>query len=141
MEILLVEDSPTDAIMTKEAFADTKPAPNLNVVKDGVEALDYLRRRGRYRDARRPDLILLDLNLPRKSGLEVLEEVKSDDALKQIPLLVLSTSKDNYDVSRAYRLHANCFITKPVEFDAFSDVVHAVRHFWFGIVSLPQASG
>src|SRR5262245_65584269 len=123
MEILLVEDSPTDAIMTKEAFADTRPAPNLNVVKDGVEAMDYLRQRGRYRDARRPDLILLDLNLPRKSGLEVIEEVKSDDALKQIPLLVLSTSKDNYDVNRAYRLHANCFITKPVDFDTFTEVV------------------
>ena len=141
MEILLVEDSPTDAIMTKEAFADTRPAPNLNVVKDGVEAMDYLRRRGRYLDARRPDLILLDLNLPRKSGLEVLEEVKSDDALKQIPLLVLSTSKDIYDVNRAYRLHANCFITKPVEFDAFNEVVHAIRQFWFHIVRLPKASG
>jgi CheY-like chemotaxis protein len=141
MEILLVEDSPTDVIMTKEAFADTKPVPNLNVVKDGVEALDYLRRVGRYRDARRPDLILLDLNLPRKSGLEVLEEVKSDDALKQIPLLVLSTSKDNHDVNRAYRLHANCFITKPVEFDSFHEIVRAIRQFWFGVATLPRTRG
>lgn len=141
MEILLVEDSPTDVIMTKEAFADTHPAPNLNVVKDGVEALDYLRHRGPYRDAPRPDLILLDLNLPRKSGLEVLEEIKSDDALKHIPLLVLSTSKDMYDVHRAYRLHANCFITKPVEFDAFHRIVHAIRDFWFTVATLPQTSG
>lgn len=140
VEILLVEDSPTDVLLAEEALLHAKVLTNLNVVDDGVEALDYLYRRGTYADANpvRPDLILLDLNLPRKDGREVLAEVKRDPVLKHIPVVVLTTSQAEEDVLRAYGLHANCYVTKPVDFDQFTRVVQAIEKFWFTVVTLPQ---
>lgn len=137
IHILLVEDSPTDVLMTREALDDYKVRNPLHVVEDGVAAMEYLRRQGKYRDAPRPGLIILDLNLPRKSGREVLEELKSDAALRTIPVVVLTTSKSEEDVARTYGLHANCYITKPVDFSKFAEVVRSINDFWFGVVTLP----
>jgi two-component system, chemotaxis family, response regulator Rcp1 len=137
VEILLVEDSPSDAELTLEALHDAKVRNHLSVVEDGVQAMAFLRREGEYGRAPRPDLIMLDLNLPRKDGREVLAEIKSDDSLKTIPVVVLTTSRAEQDVLRAYHLHANCYITKPVDFEQFLDMVRSVESFWLFVVTLP----
>jgi len=139
IEILLVEDSQTDVLMTREALANSKVLNRLHVVEDGEQALTFLRRRPPYEDAPRPGLILLDLNLPKKNGREVLSEVKADESLRTIPIVVLTTSKNEEDVTGAYGLHANCYITKPVEFEKLADVVRQVHQFWFCVVTLPPA--
>ncbi len=138
IEILMVEDSPSDAQLTIEALHAAKIANRLHHVEDGVEALQFLRQQGPYADAPRPDLILLDLNLPRKDGREVLEELKRDPDLKVIPVVVLTTSRSEQDVLRSYQLHANCYITKPVDFTQFMGVVKAIENFWLTIVTLPK---
>ncbi|SRR6266511_2322269 len=140
IEILMVEDSPSDALITREAFEYAKVLNHLHVVEDGVRALAFLRREGPYAQVPRPDLILLDLNLPKKDGREVLAEVKADDQLKTIPVVVLTTSRAEDDILRAYGLHANCYITKPVDFVHFAEVVRAIEHFWFTIVNLPSGA-
>ena len=138
IEILLVEDNPGDARLTLEAFKEGRVLNHLVVMKDGVDALDYLRRRGPYASAKTPDLILLDLNLPRKSGREVLTEIKADAHLKTIPVVVLTTSADDQDVARAYSQHANCYITKPVDLEQFLRVVQSIEDFWLTLVRLPE---
>ncbi len=138
IEILMVEDSPSDAQLTVEALHAAKIANRLSHVEDGVEALRFLRQQGPYADAPRPDLILLDLNLPRKDGREVLDELKRDPDLKVIPVVVLTTSRSEQDVLRSYQLHANCYITKPVDFTKFMEVVKAIENFWLSIVTLPK---
>jgi two-component system, chemotaxis family, response regulator Rcp1 len=138
VEILLIEDNPVDATMTKEALLEGKIKVNLSVVTDGVEAIRFLKRLGVHEKASRPDLILLDLNLPKKSGREVLQEIKSDVDLKTIPVVVLTTSKAEEDIVRSYELHANCFISKPVDLDQFTDVVKSIEDFWFTVVKLPD---
>lgn len=138
IEILLVEDNEGDVRLTKEAFRDNKMKNNLNVVRDGVEAVAFLRRQSNYAGAPRPDLILLDLNLPKKDGREVLEEIKSDEDLKRIPVVVLTTSKAEEDILKAYDLHANCYVTKPVDLDEFVKVVKSIEEFWLAIVKLPR---
>jgi CheY-like chemotaxis protein len=135
--ILLVEDNPGDVRLTREALKEGKISNDLNVVGDGVEALAYLRREGRYAGAERPDLILLDLNLPKKDGREVLQEIKGDGDLKKIPVVVLTTSAAERDILKAYDLHANCYITKPVDLDQFIRVVQLIEDFWLTIVKLP----
>ncbi len=137
LEILLVEDNPGDVRLAQEALYDAKMSNNLNVVSDGVEALAYLRREGRHAKAPRPDLVLLDLNLPKKDGREVLEEVKEDPDLRTIPIVVLTTSDAEGDVIRSYELHANAYVRKPVDFDAFIEVVRTIEDFWFTVVKLP----
>ncbi|MFN8571727.1 MAG: response regulator [Gemmatimonadaceae bacterium] len=139
LRILLVEDSPTDALLTQEAFADSPYDSVIYRVENGVEALAFLRREGRYADAPRPDLVLLDWNLPRKHGREVLREAKVDEALRSIPVVVLSTSHADSDIRTSYDLHANCYISKPVGFDEFNDVVQSVRDFWFRTACLPDS--
>ena len=139
IEILLVEDSPTDVLMAEEALQFAKVLNNLNVVENGVDAMAFLRREGPYTNAPRPDLILLDLNLPRKDGREVLAEIKADPKLKIIPVVVLTTSKAEEDVLKAYGLHANCYVTKPVDFSGFTVVVRSIEQFWFTVVTLPTA--
>jgi len=138
IELLLVEDSEPDVRLTIEALREAKVKNRLWVVEDRVEALDFLRRQGRHADAPRPDLILLDLNLPRKDGRQVLKEIKTDDSLKRIPVVILTTSKSEEDVLRAYNLHANCYITKPVDFNRFMEVVKSIETFWLTIVRLPD---
>jgi two-component system response regulator len=138
VEILLVEDSPTDALFAREALADSKIRHNLHTVTDGVAAMAFLRREGRYSVAPRPDLVLLDLNLPRMDGREVLGAVKADDRLKVIPVVVLTSSKAESDVLKAYGLHANCYIVKPVDIDQFATVVQTIDSFWFAVVTLPR---
>lgn len=138
VEILLVDDNPGDVRLTMEALKDAKVRNNLNVVYDGVEALSFLRRDGKYVDAPRPDLILLDLNLPKKDGREVLLEIKSDERFKRIPVVILTTSKDEQDVLSAYDLNAACYISKPVDFDQFVKVVKSIEDFWLTIVKLPR---
>jgi CheY-like chemotaxis protein len=137
IDVLLVEDDPGDVRLIREAFADNKVANHLSVVSDGVEALQFLRREGDFADARSPDLILLDLNLPRKDGREVLAEVKSDETLRRIPVVVLTTSKAEEDVLRSYDLHANAYVTKPVDYDSFISVVLQIDHFFVSVVKLP----
>ncbi len=137
IDILLVEDSPTDVELTIEALYDAKVSNNLHVVEDGVEALDFLRRKGPYSKAPRPDLILLDLNLPRKGGREVLTELKADPKLSMIPVVILTTSQADEDIIESYRLHANCYISKPVDFEQFVKVVRSIEDFWFTVVKLP----
>jgi len=137
VEILLVEDNPLDVIMTREALEDGKVCNNLSVVEDGEQAMDFLHRKGAYADAPRPDVILLDLNLPRKDGREVLIEIKADPMLQHIPVIVLTTSKAEEDIVRSYKLHANCFITKPVDLEQFTNVIKSIEDFWFEIVKLP----
>ena len=137
IEVLLIEDNPGDVRLTREALKDGRLATELHTVKDGVEAMAFLCREGEYSDAPRPDLILLDLNLPRKDGREVLAGVKADDKLKQIPVVVLTSSESDTDISRCYNLRANCYITKPVGLEQFSTAVRAIEDFWFTIVKLP----
>jgi chemotaxis family two-component system response regulator Rcp1 len=137
INVLLVEDSPTDLLMTREALEHAKVLLTLHVVEDGVQAMEFLRRSGTYASMPRPDLILLDLNLPRKDGREVLAEIKVDPVLKVIPVVVLTTSKADEDIAKAYSSHANCFITKPVGFANFNEVMRSIERFWFAVVSLP----
>jgi CheY-like chemotaxis protein len=137
VEILLVEDNPGDVRLTIEALKEGKVRNNLSVVKDGVEALAFLRREGSFAGATRPDLILLDLNLPKKDGREVLAEIKEDGALRRIPVVVLTTSKAEEDILRTYDLHANCYITKPVDLEQFISVVRSIDDFWLSVVRLP----
>ena len=136
-EILLVEDNPGDVRLTRETLKESKLLNRMSVVVDGVEALAFLRREGRYAGETRPDLILLDLNLPKKDGREVLAEIKADESLRRIPVIVLTTSSAEQDILKMYDLHANCYITKPVDLDQFSVVVRAIEAFWFTIVKLP----
>jgi CheY-like chemotaxis protein len=138
VEILLVEDSPTDVLLAKEALAYSKIVNNLHTASDGVEAIAFLRREGKYKDAPRPGLILLDLNLPKKDGREVLSDIKTDEKLKRIPVVVLTTSKSEADILKAYGLHANCYIVKPVDFEKFAEVVRNIENFWFSVVTLPE---
>lgn len=138
VEVLLVEDSPSDALMTKSVLKKAKLRNVLHIVEDGEQALDFLYQRGEHDRARRPDLILLDLNLPRKDGREVLAEIKNDDSLKSIPVIVLTTSKSDEDVLRSYQLHANCFVPKPFDFGQFASAVASIEQFWFNVVALPR---
>jgi CheY-like chemotaxis protein len=139
IEILLVEDSPDDACLTIEALQEGRVRNNINVIEDGVSALEYLRREGRYRSAPRPDLILLDLNLPKKSGREVLQEIKQDANLRRIPVVIMTSSDDEKDILAAYNNYVNCYVTKPVDLDQFIRVVKSIEHFWFSVVKLPAA--
>lgn len=138
IDILLVEDSPGDADLAREALEGAKVRNNLHLATDGEEAMAFLRRQGRYANAPRPGVILLDLNLPKKDGREVLAEIKSDEDLKRIPVVVLTISKDEEDVLRSYDLHANCFITKPIDLGQFLKVVRSIEEFWLTIVRLPH---
>lgn len=138
IEVLLVEDDPGDVLLTREAFKDHKVRNNLNVVSDGEEAIAYLRRETRYTEASRPDLVLLDLNLPRKDGREVLKDIKADPELRSIPVVVLTTSEADEDVLRSYDLHANAYVTKPVDFDQFINVVRQIDEFFVTVVKLPR---
>ena len=138
IEVLLVEDDPGDVLLIREAFDYNKVHNNLNVVSDGEQALAYLRRDGGFADAQRPDLILLDLNLPRKDGREVLADIKADPDLCDIPIVVLTTSSSDEDILRSYQLHANAYVTKPVDFNRFVDVVKQIDHFFVTVVSLPR---
>ncbi len=138
IEILLVEDNPGDVRLTQEVLRDGKMNNNLYVAKDGVDAVTFLRREGAYTDAPVPDMILLDLNLPKKDGREVLAEIKDDPFLKRIPVVVLTTSTAEQDIHKAYDLHANCYITKPVDLDQFIQVVTSIENFWLTIVKLPR---
>jgi CheY-like chemotaxis protein len=137
IQILLVEDNPGDVELTREALLDSKLHMQLSVASDGVQALAFLARTGPYADAPRPDLILLDLNLPKKDGRAVLSEIKRDPRLRAIPVVVLTSSKAEEDIARAYDLHANCFVTKPVDFDQFTTIVRSIEQFWFSVVKLP----
>jgi CheY-like chemotaxis protein len=137
IEILLVEDNPGDARLAKEALKDAKVRNNLHWVEDGVEAIAFLRREGKYADAPRPDVILLDLNLPKKDGREVLAEVKEDGDLRRIPVVILTVSDAEEDIIKTYNLHANCYIRKPLDLDRFIEVVKAIEEFWLTIVRLP----
>jgi two-component system, chemotaxis family, response regulator Rcp1 len=137
VEILLVEDNPGDVRLTREALKESKIRNNLSVAVDGMEAMEYLRREGRFAQAARPDLILLDLNLPRKNGREVLADIKKDENLRRIPVVVLTVSQAEEDVMRAYNLHANCYVTKPLNLDQFMTVVQSIEDFWLTIVKLP----
>ena len=139
IDILMVEDNPGDARLTEEALRESKLINRLYHARDGVEALEFVRRQGRFAGAPRPGLILLDLNLPRKDGREVLAELKSDAALKTIPVVVLTTSQAEQDIVQSYELHANCYLSKPVDLDKFLDLVHRLEDFWLTIVRLPKA--
>ena len=138
IEVLLVEDSPGDVRLTREAFKDAKVHVSLHVASDGIEAMAFLKREGKYANVPRPDLVLLDLNLPKKDGREVLEEIKESLELKSIPVVVLTTSASEEDVLRSYLLHANCYITKPVGLEGFLKVVHSIDSFWLSVVRLPR---
>jgi two-component system, chemotaxis family, response regulator Rcp1 len=138
IDILLVEDNPGDVRLTQEAFKEGKVVNNLHVVQDGEQALDFLRRKGKFAETPRPDLILLDLNLPKIDGRAVLAEIKTDPELRRIPVVILTTSKAEEDILRTYDLHANCYITKPVELDEFIAIAHSIENFWLSIVKLPQ---
>ncbi len=138
IEILLVEDNPADARLTLEGFKDAKVKNQITVVEDGVEALAYLRGEGAYANATLPDLILLDLNMPKKNGREVLTEIKADERLRRIPVLVFTVSSANKDIMEAYNLHASAFISKPIDFDEFLRIVRSLTEFWLTIVKLPQ---
>jgi two-component system, chemotaxis family, response regulator Rcp1 len=139
VEILLVEDNPGDVRLTREALKEAKVRNSLSVVGDGVEAMAFLHREGGYATAPRPDIVLLDLNLPRKDGREVLAEVKADPDLRRVPIVILTTSKAEEDILKTYDLHANCFVTKPVDFDQFIRVIQSIEGFWLTIVQLPGA--
>jgi chemotaxis family two-component system response regulator Rcp1 len=138
IEILLVEDSPGDVRLTREAFKDAKVHINLHVAPDGTEAMAFLKREGKYANVARPDLILLDLNLPKKDGREVLGDIKESPELKSIPVVILTTSASEADILRSYRLHANCYITKPVGLEGFLEVVKSIDSFWLSVVKLPR---
>lgn len=137
INILMVEDNPGDARLTREALKDNKLANNLFHAKDGVEAMAFLRREGEHASMPQPDIVLLDLNLPRMDGREVLAEMKEDASLKHIPVVVLTTSEAESDILRSYELHANCYITKPVDLDKFIQIVHGIEDFWLTVVKLP----
>ncbi|MBX6369827.1 MAG: response regulator [Rhodospirillales bacterium] len=139
VEILLVEDNPGDARLTQEALKEGKIRNNLHHAKDGVEALQFLRREGPHANAPTPDIVLLDLNLPKKDGRQVLAEMKADDALKTIPVVVLTTSEAEQDILRSYALHANCYVTKPVDLEKFISIVRAIESFWLAVVKLPSS--
>jgi CheY-like chemotaxis protein len=141
ISVLLVEDDPGDVLLIREAFLDYKVGNVLSVVSDGVEAMRFVRGEGDYAGGKRPDLVLLDLNLPRKSGAEVLAEIKGDPELSTIPVIVLTTSEAEEDVLRSYKSHANAYITKPVDFDRFREIVHQIDDFFIGIVKLPPRRG
>lgn len=138
IEILLVDDNPGDVRLTVEALRDSKIQNRLHIAKDGMEAIAFLRRKGEYTDAPHPDLILLDLNLPKMNGPEVLAEIKEDTALKHIPVVILTGSKEVEDITKTYNLHANCYVTKPIDLEQFIMVVKSVRDFWLTIVKLPM---
>jgi len=138
VEILLVEDNPGDVRLTQEVLKDGRVRNNMSVVMDGVDAISFLQQTGEYADAPRPDIILLDLNLPKKDGREVLAEIKADPDLKNIPVVVLTTSSAEQDIFRSYDLHANCYITKPVDLDQFIKVIRSIEDFWLTIVKLPR---
>jgi two-component system, chemotaxis family, response regulator Rcp1 len=138
LEVLLVEDSPGDVRLTQEAFEATNMAVNLNVAVDGVEAMAYLRHEKSYENSRRPDLILLDLNMPRMDGREVLALIKKDDNLKTIPIVILTTSESEGDIVKSYQLHANCYLCKPVQLSAFENLVKSINDFWLTKAKLPQ---
>jgi two-component system, chemotaxis family, response regulator Rcp1 len=137
IDILVVEDNPGDALLIREVLNSNKIYNTLNIVKDGAEALDFLRRKGKFAGAPSPDLILLDLNLPRVDGRQVLADIKSDDKLKQIPVVIMTMSQDEEDIAKAYKLHANCYVTKPIDLDQFVKVVESLENFWFSLVKLP----
>jgi len=137
IEVLLVEDNPGDALLTRIALEDSKVSVHLNVVEDGVEAMAFLRKQDKYANVPHPDIVLLDLNLPKKDGREVLAEIKGDKNLKRIPVVVLTTSQAEEDILKAYNLAANCYITKPVDFDQFVKIVRSIENFWFAVVKLP----
>jgi CheY-like chemotaxis protein len=139
IDILIVEDNPTDVMLMREALEHAQLPNNLHVATNGIEGMEFLRRQGRHTTAVRPELILLDLNMPRMNGQEVLAAIKADASLRSIPIVILTTSNAKADVNQAYEQYANCYITKPVEFDAFADVVRSIRSFWFTIVTLPPA--
>jgi two-component system, chemotaxis family, response regulator Rcp1 len=139
IEILLVEDSPDDADLTMDALRDGRVRNRITHVEDGVEAMAVLRREGKYSEAPRPDLVLLDLNLPRKNGRDVLSEIKQDPELRRIPVVIMTSSDDEKDILAAYNQHVNCYVTKPVDLDQFIGVVKSIEHFWFSIVKLPAA--
>jgi two-component system, chemotaxis family, response regulator Rcp1 len=137
VEILLVEDNPGDVRLTQEALKESKVFNRLEVVEDGAEAMQYLHKSGKYVKSQRPDLILLDLNLPKKDGREVLADIKSDENLKRIPVVILTSSQAEDDIARTYNLHANCYISKPINLDKFVKIIRAIDEFWLGIVTLP----
>lgn len=138
IEILLVEDEKPDVDLIKLSFANIKMANHLHIAGDGIEALEFLRKQGRFVDVPRPDLVLLDLNMPRKNGMQVLQEMKTDSALKSIPVVVMTSSDSEEDVVKSYKLHANCYIRKPVEILELEKIVKAIENFWFTIVTLPK---
>lgn len=138
IEILLIEDNEGDIVLTKKAFEDGKIRNNLNVCRDGQEGLDYLFRRGEFANSVTPDLILLDLNMPKLGGREVLEQVKKDERLSAIPIVILTTSEDETDILKSYQLHANSYVKKPVDFFQFVDVVREIQSYWFTIVKIPS---
>jgi len=140
IEILLVEDNPGDARLTREAFSQGTVRTNMHHARDGEQAIAFLRRLGGYQDAPTPDLVILDLNLPRRSGREVLEDIKNDPELRQIPVIVLTSSQAQEDVFHSYRLHANCFITKPGDLETLIHVAHSIEEFWFKLVRLPSST-
>lgn len=138
IRILVVEDNPVDARLTREAFAGLEPKVELSMVRDGEEALAYLRKEGKYGEAQRPDLILLDLKMPRKDGRKVLEVIKKDARFRRIPVIVLTTSREHEDVQQVYDLNANCYVTKPADLDRYTEVMKAIQMFWIGVAELPQ---
>lgn len=137
IEILLVDDNPGDIRLTQEALKESKVLNNLHIVEDGMEALEFLRKKGRFKNVITPDIILLDLNLPKRNGREVLTEIKNDDFLKKIPVVILTISRAEEDILKSYELHANCYITKPVDMNQFVKIVRTIENFWFSIVRLP----
>lgn len=137
LTILLVEDSKSDAVLIQETLSESKFLNELHIVRDGVEATDFLYQQGKYADAPRPDIVLLDLNLPKKNGREVLAEIKANENLKTIPVVILTTSSYEADVLKSYELHVNCYLVKPVELDQFIEVVKSIEHFWLALVELP----
>ncbi len=137
LQILLIEDSKSDAVLISETLSESKLLNELNIVRDGVEATDYLYKRGKYTHVSRPDLILLDLNLPKKNGRELLAEIKADENLKTIPVVVLTTSSDETDILKSYQLHVNCYLVKPVDLEQFIAVVRSIENFWLALVELP----
>jgi chemotaxis family two-component system response regulator Rcp1 len=139
IDILIAEDSPTDVMLMREALEHAKMLNTLHVVDNGVEAMEFLHRKGKYNAAPRPDLILLDLNMPRKNGHEVLADIKASERLRAIPVVILTTSRADTDIVAAYGRHANCYIAKPVDFEAFAEVVRSIQNFWFTVVTLPAA--
>ena len=138
INILLVEDNEGDIRLTKEALKESKVAINLYIVKDGVEAIEFLKKKGKFENEIRPDVVILDLNLPKKDGREVLDEIKQDEGLKSIPIVILTSSEAEIDILKAYNLYANCYIKKPLGLDQFITIVQSIAHFWFGIVKLPK---